>query len=355
MLMRRIHLVLGLTFGTILAISGLTGATLSFDEEILNALDNKQCNGQATIVDLERTLLSAETQLGTGKLLSARVDADCELEVQDVAHQTYYLRDSEQLIKQSSSVPLFKSFFHSIKEIHEGHWFAPSNPLSLPIWKSFGISAFMLFFIVPIGLYMRWPKHGKHSLKYWFSINTALKGAALLRRSHLVLGAIFATTLLISAHTGAFQAVSTSWYASTIKTLFGDDTQKPKFRPPPPPKDNISLVKVADLTELLAMLEKQNYDSAAIEFELPAKIMFKGKNSSGMIALNEQTSTVDVRAFGETSDNQHWLSATNQDLHEGKLFGLPGRIVMTLSALSLPFFYISGIVFFIKRHRRKKI
>lgn len=355
MIMRRIHLVLGLTFGTILAISGLTGATLSFNQEILNALDNKQCGDHSMPNGIQDMLATAQQQLGEGMLLTARVDLGCELEVQTTDHKTYYLQEAtHSLVAQNTIIPILKSFFHSIKDIHEGHWFPPSNPLSMIVWKSFGISAFMLFFIIPIGVYLRWPRNGQHSVSFWFKINTAAKGIALLKRTHLVFGAIFAVTLLISAHTGAFQAVSTSWYANAVKGLFGDDTQKPKFRPPPPPKANIELVSVDDLTPLLDLLNQQNYQSAAIEFEVPAKIIFTGESGANLISMDQESSQVTLKPFGDEDKGGHWLSAYNQELHEGKLFGLPGRIFMTISALSLPFFYVSGIIFFIKRHRKQK-
>jgi len=363
-LLRRIHLVLGISLGSILAISGATGALMAFGPEIQRMADGTDCNLDQTTPPLSATeqLQAAFAATPDSVFRSATLFGNpaCHTELRETTEsfdETPRLvlinPSTGQVTHQSGGAYALQNAFHALKEIHQGHWFGPPNPLAQIIWSLFGYGALALMLMVPIGIYLRWPKTGKSSVKTWLAIPARLRGHVLLRRIHLVMGAVVAIPLLVSAHTGAFQAVPIGFYSDAISALVGGVKEEHRWGPPPGGKPQFGDANT--VARLLSALDTQPWVRAEVQFERPEVVRFWLNDDSLPGEIQFQPSSADIETRGPQPlpkrDMYQTMDAINQDLHEGKIFGFPGRVLMFLAACSLPFFFISGLLMYFRRRR----
>ena len=72
------------------------------------------------------------------------------------------------------------------------------------------------------------------------------------------------------------------------------------------------------------------------------------------VTIDGATGKVLATDFAAQRPSSAVIVASMFEIHRGAFFGLPGRIVLFMTSISLPFFAISGVWFYLARRRMKR-
>ncbi|GGC97592.1 sulfite reductase flavoprotein subunit alpha [Undibacterium terreum] len=366
----QIHWFIGITAGTIMIIIGLTGALLSFHEEIVDALNP----GIVHVKPQTMAVLTPEQLLSKVRALDPErriVTLAMSAEAGESAKITYappkgVRRGEIRYVDPYTGVllerPLGQDFFEWIERLHR--WLLlPTDTGKLVA----GMVAACLFVLALSGLYLRWPRKPL-SLRAWLKLDFALTGRSFLWNLHSVMGTCALLLYLIFTVTGMYWAFDVVKLG--INTLAGE-TLAPR-RAPPVQADKFKVGKkaeeqiaVPDLTLLWNVFQKEGGAYSKLSMRMPDKagqpiqITYLDPEPPHEQARNRMS--IDP-ATGKVTQNQRYADKTTggkaisaiYPLHMGTYFGLPGRIIMTLAALILPMFSITGWMLYLDRRRKKR-
>lgn len=372
----QVHWFIGITAGTVLMFIGVTGATLSFREEITDWLNP----GIVHVAVLQQAPLAPQQILER-----LRLDAPHER----VANLTVFneagasarvnfapppgVRRGEMRYADPYTGALLaplsgNEFFEFVERFHR--W------LLLPVDNGkivAGSLSLCLLVLALSGLYMRWPRRALN-WRAWFKLDFGLSGRSFLWNLHSVIGTWVLVMYVIFTTTGMYWAFD--WFKSGVNTLAGQETpvrapqakrDKPKDKEKDPSEKmaaakeaaplDVSLAWTTFLREAgpytLASMRLPEKASQPIQFNylLPDAAHERARNrmnvlpQTGEIKLNER--------FADKSQGGRFIGAI-YPLHMGTYFGLPGRIIMTVSALIMPLFGITGWMLYLDRRRKKR-
>lgn len=174
-----LHRWLGLIAGIVLAVVGFTGAMLSFEREIVLALNPEVA---LLVAEKERTLPPEGARRETRKLLR--------------------------------EAPSGRAFFRGLREVHR-HLAAGDFGKSIV-----GVCTVFLIALCLSGLYLRWPPHPLR-WRAWFKLDFRLRGRAFLWQLHAVSGAAVLLFYLLAGLTGLYW--SYEWYRDGLLAIAGPD------------------------------------------------------------------------------------------------------------------------------------
>lgn len=374
----QVHWFVGITLGTMLAFSGLTGGLMAFGPELTDLL-----SGAYTKIEAQPSKLSAAA-------LYAKIsEANPEKKVTELM----LYEDPQRLARVQFAAPpgpmgptgprpetrfanpytgelspakplgrgveLFMSF---LRDIHQGHWSGPGT-ISKIAATLVGLGAVFLFLMALSGLYMRWPR-GVAARKWrtWFKINPKLKGRAFLWNLHTVLGTCVFLVYLVIAHSGAFQNGEMSWYGNSVRAMVGLEPMAeggppgggPEMGGPPAnggvggpstgagPFGGPAMPPWPQGVSVIYMNDQSYIDADAVAIDARSTWLNPATGAEAAVA------TPVPKSFGEK------LAANNQIIHEGRIFGKAGVLIVMLAALCMPVFYISGWMMYLERRRKKR-
>jgi len=416
-ILAKAHWIVGITLGTFLAISGITGGLMAFAPELTaaasganKAVENKGDAAMPIPALYERLLAQAADASING--LTVYSDPSRYVRVELAASSggppgpgspppTTRLADpyTGELVPESWLARVIESTNYWTREIHQGHWFGPTNPLTfIPRW-GFALATFCLLLMAISGLYLRWPKgRSLRTWRGWFGINTRLKGRAFLFNLHAVLGTLVLVMYLISAHTGTMQAAPMRWYNASVRAVLGlPPMEEPGPRPgegpggpgepggpggfpegpggpggfpegpggpggfPGGPGMQQAAVTLDELLPLTDHLYSAvpDFDQATLQLGRgqPA-LMYQTAGSGGRISVNQESGAVEITPMGNEDQGERsfgqLLVDRNQEIHEGRAFGVVGVSLMMAAGFAMPVFYITGWMMYLKRRRRER-
>ncbi|MGC3980417.1 MAG: PepSY-associated TM helix domain-containing protein [Steroidobacteraceae bacterium] len=387
------HWLLGITLGTFLAFSALTGALMAFGPELTMLFQggyqriDAQPSGQLDPVALyskvradhpERTpqqlLMFADTQRPAVVKFAALPGGTGPMgpHPQSRVLNPY----TGELLPEKTLGTRVEWFMTWLREIHQGHWGAPGGFYKV-IATLIGLATVMLFFMALSGLYLRWPK-GIAARKWqtWFKLNTKLKGRAFLWNLHTVLGTAVLLVYLVFAHSGAFQNGEMSWYGSAVRSVLGVPQQ---VGPPggagpgpggmaagmgggPGPAQGAGPGPGSGMS---GGPPQGGFAPGMQRGPMNVRVYFMTEdsyiNADGTV-VNAKSAQIDVARsvlmnqtdIAKPATLGASLAANNQNIHEGRIFGKAGVLVMMVGALCMPVFYVSGWMMYLDRRRRKK-
>jgi len=194
-----------------------------------------------------------------------------------------------------------------------------------------------------------------------------------------VMGTLLFLMFLVSAHTGAFQNQPMSWYGDGVRAMLGLPPEQhgppPGFGPGGPPGGAPGgppggppgagaqpASQAADLGPLLAQLQTEvpDYQQLTLQFGGPGPaLMYQTPDGqAGKIAVDPASGKAILTpmppAGAEYKSFAERLVDCNQDIHEGRIFGRAGALLMMIAALSLPVFYVTGWTMYVMRRVRKR-
>lgn len=216
------HWFLGITVGLVLALMGLTGATMSFQEEITGMLNPHIVNVPKDSLPLTPDVLVARIQAQVPGVLirqlvfAASPQKAAQVRVRNEGGILYVDPYDGRVLGNAVG----SGFFVFIEQLHRF--------LALPATEGrrdsaigrqiTGIAAFALVFFAVSGLYLRWPRRPL-DWRSWLVLDLKRTGRNLYRSLHAVIGGWMALCYLISALTGLWW--SYGWYHRTVNSVLG--------------------------------------------------------------------------------------------------------------------------------------
>ncbi len=349
----QIHWFLGITAGLVLAVMGVTGAAISFEPEIVAALNpDRPAAVRLTGPELiERVMvqrpgakiarLTVPTAPGEPTMVGYTIGGLKERHTERLDPATGVLLGE----------PRGSGVFEVMEDLHR--WLAlPGNGNGIGRQIT-GFSAIALIYFALSGLYLRWPRRPL-DWRNWFVLDLKKTGRNLHRALHAVIGGWVLVFYLVSGFTGLWW--SYGWYREGVRAMLVAEAPK---RADKPAKD----VPV-DLSRAWAgfvrATDGRTYERVTANARDHGEVQFRAKLPGGRHDRVTDELTIDGTTGALLTDTPYATRPLGEDIvtsvyeiHRGAYFGLIGRIAMLLASLTMPLFTITGFLLYFARRRRK--
>ena len=371
----QVHWFIGITAGTVLMAIGLSGAILSFDEEILDCINPGVVHvaaQPAPMLTPPQIIAHLQTTLPQRRVSMVTVYAEPGASARIMFSPPPGVKRSEiryvdPYTGSLLQAPRGAAFFQFVERFHR--W------LLLPVETGKLISGTLslcLLLLALSGLYLRWPRR-IGNWRAWFKLDFGLSGRSLLWNLHSVVGTWLLVMYVIFAATGAYWSLD--WVKRSVNALAGESIPqraegngrkegpgKRKDKPAEPgtvqsaPDLDLAWNSFVNAAGPTTMVNLRVPDKAGepVQFNyLTAQSPHERARNRMAIAL--QTGDIkQTELYADKSRGSRFIAAV-YPLHMGSYFGLPGRIIMTLAALLMPLFGITGWMLYLDRRRHKKL
>ena len=358
----QLHWFFGITAGLVLALMGITGAAYSFQDEILRALNpsvlqvEKQVAGVLPPVELvEHIEASSGKKVG---MLWVETDSGNAARVYFTppkGERRGEMRYFDPYTGEFMGDAVGQDFFGLMLQLHR---FLAMGDTGRNIT---GACTLILLFFCLSGLYLRWPRQVK-SWRVWLTLDWRKKGRSFNWDLHSVFGTWCLLFYLLAALTGLYW--SYDWYNRGVTKLLSDAPQNERMRKRgpapagPAPVANYDAIWSSIYSNAGPDLSAYNIRMPAVAGQ-PATVYYLLTSSPHDRALNQIN--LDP-ATGEVKSHERYASKSLKAqlltsvyaLHTGSYFGLVGRIVLTVSSLLMPLFFITGWLLYLDRRRKKR-
>lgn len=357
----QIHWFFGITAGLVLALMGITGALYSFEDEILDALNPDVLLVQERAATLPAPELVRRLETATGlKVAILRVQTTGNRVAQvyftpEPGQRRGPKRNFDPYTGEIRGNGVGEGFFDFVLNLHR---YLAAGEVGKQITAA---CTLILVFFCLSGLYLRWPRKAL-DWRVWLTMDWAKKGRSFNWDLHSIFGTWCLLFYLLFAVTGLNW--SYEWFSNGMNRLLGD----------PPPAEQGKGEKraqpagplVVDYDAVWASIqEAAGPELGSYNLRLPASggqpatVFYLLKNSPhprafGTINLDPATGKVNFVSRYEEKSLGAQLLTSNYSLHVGSYFGLGGRIIMTVAALMMPLFFITGWLLYLDRRRKKR-
>lgn len=378
----QVHSIVGLTIALVLTVIGLTGATMSFEDEIgasLNAsIMRVEPRSTPTLTpDALVARLPTDQVLGQGlgKVSAVTMSSD------PAAAVRFRFARSEDGTRPSSiyvdpydgrilGAPRGEEFFATVRRLHR--WLLLPGDSKGYGRQITGFAALGLIVMVLSGLVLRWPRRIS-SVKMWLKPNLALRGRGLQWSLHAVAGTWVMLIYLVMTLTGLWY--SFDWYKDGAVWLFSRPAATvamPSKGMPSKPQPS-ARARTTDAAAPLTFdrvwsvfLHEQGSRYVTALLTLPGgagtvvRIRSWPRDSSHDGARDEfridaltgrmvSSEIYDDKPLGER------ILASVLDIHRGSMLGWPGRLVFALAAALMPLFLVTGVLLYLSRRRHRRL
>lgn len=367
----QVHSIAGLVLALLLALIALTGAIMSFEDEIVDQMN-------AGIMQVTPRPAPALTPDGLIARLKAAEDVGQVSAVTlasdpSAAVRLRFARDEQGARASSLYVdpydarvlgsPRGEEFFATVRRLHR--WLL--NPGDAKGWgrQITGVAALGLIVMLVSGLVLRWPRRAS-SVKMWLKPNLGLRGRGLHRSLHAIIGTWVMPVYLVMALTGLWY--SFDWYKDgAVWLLSGPQVAAAKMQPKAP--------RAAGRAE---QPQPIGFDRAWTAFQREEG----GRFSKALLTLPAGSGTViRIRSWGKestldtTRDEFRVDAVTGQlvsseryadktlgekiianvlDIHRGAILGWPGKLAFMIAAALMPLFAVTGVLLYLSRRKLRR-
>jgi sulfite reductase (NADPH) flavoprotein alpha-component len=359
----QLHWFFGISAGLVLALMGITGATVSFQDEILRALNpsvlhvEKRTAGALPPAELVEKIEAAE-----GKKVSMLwVDIDSGNAARVIftpppGERRGQMRYFDPYTGDFMGDVTGQDFFGLMLQLHRMLAMGDAGR------QITGACTLILIFFCLSGLYLRWPRQVA-SWRAWLTLDWAKKGRSFNWDLHSVAGTWCLIFYLLAALTGL--SWSYEWYSKGLNKLLSDAPQNERIKggrgaPPsgPAPTADYSAMWSSIYSAAGPGLSAYNIRMPPVAGQ-PATVFYLLKNSPHDRALNQimldpANGTVSRHDRYADKSLKAQLLTSIYALHVGSYFGIVGRILLTLAALTMPLFFITGWLLYLDRRRKKR-
>ena len=352
----QVHWFIGITAGTLLMLIGLSGATLSFREEILNAMNPGRRHVQLQTVEPlqpQQVLNAIRQSFGDRPVATVTLFSNTgqATRINFVPREGERRGETVYLDPYSgSALPPAKGaeFFEWVESLHR--WLLLPREAGRIVA---GTLASMLLTLALTGIYLRWPKRALN-WRAWLTFDTALTGRSFLRGLHSVIGTVALVLYLVSTCTGiywSFDAVRNPIDAALGSPPRSAERAGNLLRSPPANVDMTSawhtfVEKVPAWSEVQIRVPSGNSRTLSLNW-LDANPPHERARNRMLVQLSNGA-ILETERYEANSAGGKFLAAI-YPLHMGTYLGLPGRIAMTLGALMLPVFGVTGWMMYLQR------
>ncbi|MFK3603035.1 flavodoxin [Pseudomonas sp. AP19] len=358
----QLHWFFGITAGLVLALMGITGAAVSFQDEMLRALNpsvlhvEKREAGVLPPAELVRKLEATEGK--TVSMLWVESESGNAGRVSFTpppGERRGQMRYFDPYTGDYMGDAVGQDVFGFILQLHR---FLAMGDTGRQIT---GACTLILLFFCLSGLYLRWPRQVTN-WRAWLTVDWRKKGRSFNWDLHSVFGTWCLLLYLLAALTGLYW--SYDWYNQGLNKLLSDAPHNERMRkhgPPPEgpaPVANYAAIWSSIYANAGPGLSAYNIRMPAVAGQ-PAIVYYLLKSSPHDRALNQinlDPATGEVTSHAQYASKTlkaQWLTSIYA-LHTGSYFGLVGRIIMTVSALCMPLFFITGWLLYLDRRRKKR-
>ena len=361
----QLHWFFGITAGLVLALMGITGAMVSFQDELLNLLNpsvlkvEKLDSGVLPPAELVRKVEAIEGKQVS--MLWVGVDSDSAARIfftPPPGERRGQLRYVDPYTGEYQGDANGQGFFNLMLQLHR---FLAIGQTGRQIT---GACTLMLIFFCLSGLYLRWPRKALN-WRAWLTLDWAKKGRSFNWDLHAVAGTWCMIFYLMAALTGL--SWSYEWYNKSLQKLFSDtpphEQQRKGGRGQPGPAGP---APTADYEAIWASLQKAAGPGLSLNnvrmppvAGQPATVFYLLKNSPherafNQIVLDPATGVIKKHERYDDKSYKAQLLSSIYALHVGSYWGLTGRILVTVASLTMPLFFITGWLLYLDRRRKKR-
>lgn len=374
------HWFLGITAGLVLALVGVTGAMLSFEDPLLKAINA----GVMTVEPAGRTplapaeLLARVAQAAPGRTVQA---LQLSSDPGDAARFTFApapgapqgpggrARGESRYVDPYTGAllgtPRGEGFFRTTMQLHR--WLAAGEVGKQIVGAS---TVAMVFFCVS-GLYLRWPRRWR-SPRAWLHLDTTLTGRRFLWHLHSVVATWLLLPYLVMALTGLWW--SYGWYRDGVNALAGVPAQAPRVgampaasggrdaasanaRPERAPGVDVAAAFVVFDREVPAWstrtLRLPAQPQAPVEFSYQDPDPAHERANHRLVLEAGSLAVSAHERFEDKPAGQRFVAAMFP-LHSGSYFGVAGLVVFCLASLAMPLFAVTGLQLYLDRRKKKR-
>jgi sulfite reductase (NADPH) flavoprotein alpha-component len=359
----QLHWFFGISAGLVLALMGITGAAVSFQDEILSTLNPSVLQVEKQVAGvLPPAELVEHIEAASGKkvsMLTVETDSGNAAKVwftpppgERRGEMRYFDPYTAEFLGDATG----QDFFGLMLQLHR---FLAMGDTGRQIT---GACTLILVFFCLSGLYLRWPRQWR-SWRAWLTLDWKKKGRSFNWDLHSVAGTWCLVFYLLAALTGL--SWSYEWYNKGLTRLLSDSPQSERVRggrgpapSGPAPTADYAAMWSSIYSAAGPQLSSYNVRMPPVAGQ-PATAYFLLKTSPHDRALNQITldpATGVVKRVDRYSDKslKAQLLTSIYALHVGSYFGIVGRIILTITALTMPLFFVTGWMLYLDRRRKKR-
>lgn len=357
----KLHLILGLSAGFILLIVGFTGAMLSFEKEILSAIN--QDTYKVTVFDqaklstkelLEKFQEQKPQAKINGITISSFEDDSVSINVAGEGQNarkgvTYYVNPyTAEILPELKGV----SFFKTVENIHRRLLLSDFGK------QVVALSVVSLLVLMFSGIYIYFPRIKKSFLQS-LKLNFQSKGRFFLANLHSAIGMWVIPFYLVFCLTGLYW--SYDFVSNGLHTITGvEKPKKPQMQGSQGEK--ISFDDILLAVDTFKNLVENKYSSATLRFPQKGSVYsfdylavdVPHERAKNKIEFDIKTNQVSKHEKYEDKTLTQKLMGSILPLHTGEYFGVVGQTLMFLASLMMPLFAITGLMLYVKRTKKKK-
>lgn len=365
----KVHLVLGLLAGIILLIVGTTGAILSFEKEILRAINKDSymvvipnTQSLSTKVLLERFQVKLPDAKINSLSFSSDINESVVINIAGTGDVKTVRRGINHFVNPYTAEilpPLVgKEFFSFNENLHR--WLAFGGELREIGKQVVAISTVALIILSITGVIIYWGRI-KRSFFKSFTFTTKHHGRAFLSTMHSAVGMWVLPFYLLASLTGLYW--SYEWYNTALYKIAG--VEKPKRNMPKKQafeSKKTSFDSHQKAVEIFDVFVQKKYSSASVRFPENGTVYtfsyldinpahYRARNSLELDIESEQI--IKHERYNDKPLNEK-LMGSMLPLHSGEYFGRIGQIGMFIVSALMALFTITGIMLYFKRKLKKK-
>ena len=389
----KIHWFLGITAGIILLVVGITGAIMSFEKEILKAINSESyvvnVPQNQEKLNVKELLEKFQSQMPEAKINSISFSNNPEESTTlNIASKesrkgiNYYVNPYTAEILPDI---VGKDFFGFILRLHR--WLALPDDAREVGKQTVAISTVSLIILIISAIVIYWGRI-KHSFLKSFTCKFKHKGRAFLSTMHSAIGMWVIPFYLLASLTGLFW--SYEWYNNALYKIAGVEKpqrnqqpqgqnpqqqqmiegqkqdEKPQGQREGKPQDKNNSVKLDDLQKAVNMFDifiQRDYSKVTLRIPQKGTIYsfnYLDVNPDHYRATN--TLELDINSwqllkhdiYNEKPLNERLMKSI-LPLHTGEYFGIIGQTGMFIASSLMSLFTITGFMLFIQRKRKNKL
>jgi uncharacterized iron-regulated membrane protein len=376
----QVHSIIGLAISLVVALIGMTGATMSFEDEIgasLNAAIMRVEARPAPRLTPDELIarLQAGQDFGKASAVTMQKDPSAAVRVRFARNESGSRPSSVYVDPYDARVlgaPRGEDFFATVRKLHR--WLLLPGDANGYGRQITGVVAIGLIVLLISGIVLRWP-HRARSVKMWLKPNLALRGRGFHRSLHSVAGTWVLLIYLVMPLTGLWY--SFDWYKNgAIWLLSRPSTVAAPMQPKAAKGVGAAGVKsaadkpVADKPLSLdrawsAFLHEQGNRFATAQLTLPAgagtvvRVRSWAQDATHEGARDEfridavTGRVVSSEIYADKTTGEQIL-ANLLDIHRGSLFGWPGKLLFMVAAALMPLFVVTGFMLYLSRRKHRR-
>lgn len=354
------HWLVGISVGVLLALMGLTGSMMAFQDPILEALnaEARKVEVKGERLPMPVILQHAETE---AQRIGGRVRTVTVPQNADGAARVLLLSGPGEVVRYINPYTgewqvggaRGEDFFEIVEEVHRG---LVTDRIGGEYVgrRVMDIAAILLLGMVATGLYLRWPRRTTN-WRAWFVIDRRLRGRGFLYSLHAVIGTYVLPFLLLSVLTGLYFAYH--WYGAILERMAGvPPVAEEQMAGKPLVNPDIDKVWSAFTQATATAHVGQISVRLPKEAEEPLRIQYLDVDAPHMTAFNTikidptNSQVVTHERYADKNTGARLLSSMLV-IHKGSYFGVVGSLIMMLSSLALPLFVVTGWMMYLDRRR----